>query len=168
MCSAANAQVLYGSLTGNVTDPASAVVPGAHVEAVNTGTNVKSEANTDERGLYRFTDLQAGIYSVTITSKSFRTFTETNVQVQANDVRRVDVQLQIATTTESVVVSADAVVLQTDKGDVHTEISQQEVEELPYNGTEGKNFQSLLLLQPGTATTAGTGEATGFVRAGET
>ncbi len=159
MCSAANAQVLYGSLTGNVTDPTSAAVPGAHVEAVNTGTNVKSEANTDERGLYRFTDLQAGIYTVTVTSKSFRTFTETNVQVQANDVRRVDVQLQIATTTESVVVSADAVVLQTDKGDVHTEISQQEVEELPYNGTEGKNFQSLLLLQPGTATTAGTGEA---------
>ena len=50
-------------------------------------------------------------------------------------------------------------VLQTDKGDVHSEISAKEVEELPYNGTEGKNFQSLLLLQPGTATTAGTGEA---------
>jgi hypothetical protein len=155
----AGAQVLYGSLTGNVTDPASAVVPGVHVEATNLGTNVKHETNTDERGIYRFTDLQPGLYSVNVTAKSFRPFTETNVQVQGDEVRRVDVQLQIASTTESVEVSADAVVLQTDKGDIHTEISTTEVEELPYNGTEGKNFQALLLLEPGTATTAGTGEA---------
>ncbi len=161
VCSArfATAQVLYGSLTGNVTDPAGAAVAGAHVEAVNQGTNVKSETNTDEHGIYRFTDLQAGPYKVTVTSKSFRTFVETNVPVQVSEVRRVDVQLQIAQTTEAVQVTADAVVLQTDKSDVHSEVSQQEVEELPYNGTEGKNFQALLLLQPGTATTAGTGEA---------
>src|SRR5579862_3304349 len=97
-----NAQVLYGSLTGNVTDPAGAAVPGAHVEAVNVGTNVKSEANTDERGIYRFTDLQGGLYKVTLTAKSFKTLIETNVQVQVNEVRRVDVQLQIAQTSESV------------------------------------------------------------------
>jgi hypothetical protein len=155
----ASAQVLYGSLTGNVTDPANAAVPGAQVEAVNQGTNVKSDATTDDRGVYRFTDLQAGLYKVTVTAKSFNTFVENNVQVQVNEVRRVDVQLQIAQTTATVEVSADAVVLQTDKGDVHTEISQEEVQDLPYNGTEGKNFQALLLLQPGTATTSGTGEA---------
>jgi hypothetical protein len=154
-----NAQVLYGTLTGNVTDPASAAVPGVHVVATNLGTNVKHETNTDERGVYRFTDLQAGVYQISVTAKSFRNFTENNVQVQANEIRRVDVQMQIAATSESVVVSADAVVLQTDKGDLHSEISTTEVEELPYNGTEGKNFQALLLLQPGTATTAGTGEA---------
>jgi len=155
----ANAQVLYGSLTGNVTDPAGAGVPGAHVEAVNLATNVKSETDTNDRGIYRFTDLQSGLYKVTITAKSFRTFIETNVQIQVNEVRRVDVQLQIAQTSESVQVSADAVVLQTDKADVHTDVSSEEIEQLPYNGTEGKNFQALILLQPGTATTAGTGEA---------
>ena len=155
----ANAQVLYGSLTGNVTDPAGAGVAGAHVEAVSQATNVRREATTDERGIYRLTDLQAGLYKVTLTAKSFRTFIESNVQVQVNEVRRVDVQLQIAQTTESIQVTADAVVLQTDKSDVRSEVSQQEVEQLPYNGTEGKNFQSLILLQPGTATTAGTGEA---------
>ncbi|HEV3197927.1 MAG TPA: TonB-dependent receptor [Bryobacteraceae bacterium] len=154
-----DAQVLYGSLTGNVTDPASAAVPGAHVEAVNLGTNVKGETETDERGIYRFTNLQTGLYKVTVTAKSFRTYAETNVQVQPNEIRRVDVQLQIALTTESVEVSADAVVLQTDKADIHSEVSAQEVQELPYNGGEGKNFQSLLLLLPGSATTAGTGEA---------
>ncbi|MGA2871711.1 MAG: carboxypeptidase-like regulatory domain-containing protein, partial [Verrucomicrobiota bacterium] len=42
-----NAQVLYGSLTGNVNDPTGAPIPGAHVEAVNQDTNVKSETDTD-------------------------------------------------------------------------------------------------------------------------
>jgi hypothetical protein len=153
------AQVLYGTLTGNVTDPANAVVPKVHIEATNTDTNVKHETDTDDHGIYRFTDLQPGPYRVTIKAPSFKTFVENNVPVQASAVNRVDVQLQIASAAETIEISADSVVLQTDKSDIHTEISETEVEQLPYNGTEGKNFQALLLLQPGTATTAGTGEA---------
>ena len=152
-------QVLYGSLTGNVTDPTGAPIPGAHVETVNQDTNVKSETDTDNHGVYRFTELLPGLYKVTVDAKSFRPFTETNVQVQVSAIRRVDVQMTIAAATQSVQVSADAVVLQTDKADIHTDISSREIENLPYNGTEGKNFQSLLLLQPGAVTTAGTGEA---------
>jgi hypothetical protein len=154
-----NAQVLYGSLTGNVTDPASAAIPGVHVEATNQETNVKSETNTDERGIYRFTNLQPGLYKVTVIAQSFRPYSATNVPVQTNEIRRVDVQLQIATTTESVEVSAGAVTLQTDKADIHSEITAQEVQELPYNGGEGKNFQSLLFLLPGAGIGAGSNEA---------
>jgi len=154
-----DAQVLYGSLTGNVTDPTGAPVPGAHIEAVNQATNVKSDADSDVHGVYRFTELQGGFYKVTITAKSFSTFTETGVEVQVSAVRRVDVQLTISSVTQSVVVSADSVVLQTDKADIHTEITPTEVESLPYNGSEGRNFQALLLLEPGANTTAGTGEA---------
>ncbi len=154
-----HAQVLYGTLTGNVTDASGGAVPGVHVEATNQGTNDKKEGDADEHGVYRFTDLQPGMYKITVTSKSFNTFNETDVQVQPGAVRRVDVQLQVAATSQTVSVSADAVALQTDKGDIHTEITNTEVEQLPYNGTEGKNFQSLLLLQPGATTTAGTGEA---------
>lgn len=155
----AQAQVLYGTLTGNVTDPANAVVPKVHVEATDQATNVKHETETDDHGIYRFTDLQPGVYQVSVSATSFRKFIETNVQVQASAVMRVDVHLQLSTASESIEVAADAVVLQTDRSDIHTEISATEVEDLPYNGTEGKNFQALLLLQPGTATTAGTGEA---------
>jgi protocatechuate 3,4-dioxygenase beta subunit len=57
-----DAQVLYGSLTGNVTDPTGAPVPGAHIEAVNQATNVKSDADSDVHGVYRFTELQGGFY----------------------------------------------------------------------------------------------------------
>ena len=154
-----HAQVLYGSLTGNVTDPTGAAIPGAHVVAVNQATNVVSEIDSDTHGVYRFTELLPGFYKVTVTAKSFRTFVETDVQVQVSGVRRVDVQLTISAAAESVQVAADAVVLQTDKADIHAEITPGEIENLPYNGTEGRNFQALLLLQPGANTTAGTGEA---------
>ena len=106
---AVDAQVLYGSLTGNVTDPTGAAIPGAKVEALNTGTGVRSETATDDHGLYRFTNIQAGLYTVTVSSKSFATFVETGVQVSNTEVRRVDVQLQISQTTSTLEVRADAV-----------------------------------------------------------
>ena len=153
------AQGLYGSLTGNITDPSGAAVPKAKVEALSADTGIARQTETDSRGVYLFSNLQPGFYKVTVTLPSFQTFIETNIEVQASAVRRVDVQLQVATVAQTLAVSADAVALQTDKGDIHTEITSQEVENLPYNGTEGRNFQALLLLQPGANTTAGTGEA---------
>jgi hypothetical protein len=143
------AQVLYGSLTGNITDPSFSAVPGAKVEALNTGTGASRFATSDERGLYLFTNVQAGIYKVTVTLPSFKTMVVDAVQVNANEVKRVDLSLQIAQATEVVEVSAASVVLQTDKTDVRQEISAVEVSELPYNGGQGKNFQSLLYLIPG-------------------
>jgi hypothetical protein len=142
-----------------VSDPAGAAVPSIQVEAVNQETNIKTNSQTDDRGIYHFTNLQQGLYKVTVSAKAFRTFVASNVLVSPNEVRRLDVQLQIAQTTETVEISADAVVLQTDKADIHSEVTSQEVQDLPYMGGEGKNFQSLLLLLPGAATTAGSGEA---------
>jgi len=159
LCSVAQAQVLYGTLTGNVTDPSNAPVPGAKVEALNVQTGVSRDTATNERGAYLFTNIGSGTYKITVTAHSFKTVVEENVIVNTSEVRRVDFGLQISQTSETVEVSAAAAVLQTDKADIHSEITSQEVTELPYQGTEGKNFQSLLLLLPGAVTTAGTGEA---------
>jgi len=80
---AASAQVLYGSLTGNVTDPSGAAVPNVKVDAQNVETGITRSGQTDERGVYLFTNMQAGLYKVTAAATSFRTYIETNVQVQA-------------------------------------------------------------------------------------
>ncbi|MGA2774008.1 MAG: carboxypeptidase-like regulatory domain-containing protein [Bryobacteraceae bacterium] len=72
-CGIANAQVPYGSLTGNVTDPGSPAVVGAKVEALNADTGIARQANTDERGVYLFTDLPPGNCKVTFTARSFKT-----------------------------------------------------------------------------------------------
>src|SRR5580698_5949586 len=91
------AQVLYGTLTGAVTDASAAPVPSAKVEAVNTGTGVAKQTTTDERGNYVFTDLQPGVYKVTISAPSFRTVIEQGASLDANSVRRFDAQLQVST-----------------------------------------------------------------------
>jgi len=145
----ASAQVLYGSLTGNVTDPSGAAVPGAKVDLLNVGTSQTKSATTDERGVYRFTDLQMGTYKLTVKAASFATVVEDNLQISNNELRRVNVALTIAKTTESVQVSAEAIALQTDKGDVERVITSQEVTDLPENGRNGRNFQGLLYLLPG-------------------
>src|ERR1039457_3398614 len=125
-----DAQVLYGSLTGNVTDPGSAAVPGAKVTALNIDTGLSREATTDDRGAFQFANVQSGPYKVSVTAPSFQTTAQTDVRVNANEVRRVDFGLKIAQTSETVEVST-AAMLQTDKSDVHSEISSQQVVELP-------------------------------------
>ena len=88
------AQVLYGSLTGNVTDPAGAAVAGASVSVVNLGTNVSKETTTNGEGIYQFNDLIAGSYKVTITAPNFSTVVSEGVNIEVNNVRRLDVGLQ--------------------------------------------------------------------------
>ena len=154
--SAAHAQVLYGSLTGNVTDPTDAAIPGAKISATNVGTGISREAEADVRGAYLFNDLQPGTYKVTATAQGFQTMAVTNVIVNANQVKRVDFLVQIATASQSIEVAANAAALQTDKSDVHAQISAREIVELPYTGGEGKNFQSLLYLVPGAGIPAST------------
>jgi hypothetical protein len=153
---AASAQVLYGSLTGNVTDQTGAVVPGAKIEAQNVGTGIIRSATTDESGIYKFTDLQAGVYRVTITAPSFKTIVQEDVRVEANTIRRLDAELQISGVAETVVVStASDTALQTDRGDVNMTQSARQVNNLPLFGSVGRNYQSILMLIPGTSRSQG-------------
>jgi Carboxypeptidase regulatory-like domain/TonB dependent receptor len=143
----APAQVLYGSLTGNVTDAADAAVPGAKVEAVNVATGVAKQGTTDERGVYLFNDLQPGSYKLTISSSAFRTVVQSGVAIDANNLRRIDARLQVASVTESIVVEGSAVSLQTDRADINAQISKTQVTNLPLGA--GRNFQNLYKLIPG-------------------
>ncbi len=145
----AHAQVLYGSLTGNVIDPSSAAIPGAKIEALNTGTGIAKQATTDSRGIYLFTDLQPGIYKITATAPSFRTVVQDNLNITVNFVRRADFRMQISQAAETIEVNASSTALQTDRAEVRAEITSQDVSEIPYNGGQGRNFQSLLYLIPG-------------------
>jgi hypothetical protein len=90
------AQVLYGSVTGTVTDASGSAVPTAKVEALNVCTSIYKQVLCDDRGSYVINDLQAGIYRVTISAPSLSTFVAENVQLDADTVRRVDAQVQVA------------------------------------------------------------------------
>ncbi len=145
----AEAQVLYGSLVGNVTDPSRAAVPNAAVKIVNQGTAQEWQVTTNEAGLYSASTLPAGTYNVTVTAKGFQPITQEGVAVAANNVVRVDVGLNVGVVTEILKVSAGAAVLQTDSADVRQEIGSTSLLNLPVPFT--RNYQSLLITVPGMA-----------------
>ncbi len=143
------AQVLYGTLTGNVTDSSGAAIAGAKVEALNTQTGVVNNTESDSAGIYRFSTLQPGIYKVTISAPKFASAVTESVGIVVNNVKRIDASLKPATQTQEVVVTGEAPLLQTDKADVHTDLSSAQVSDLPTAGSQGRNFQSLLKVIPG-------------------
>ena len=145
----AYAQVLYGSLTGNVTDASGAAVPDAKVEASNVATGVTRQVSTDDRGVYLFNDLQTGTYKVTLSAPSFRTVVQEGVNIKANAVLRLDTGLEVTQLTETVTVVADTAVLQTDRAEVSVQLEKSQIINLPIGGTNGRNFQQLYRLIPG-------------------
>lgn len=158
---AAFAQVLYGSITGTVTDRSGAVVPGANVTALEVQTGVSKSVVTDAGGIYRFPALLGGTYKVTVAAQGFSSQVTTGVVVRPNEVARVDAQLNVASATQSVTVTTEAPLLQTDEADVHTDITARQVENLPIMGSQGANFQELLRTIPGAGLTAETNSLAG-------
>ena len=141
------AQTLYGTLVGNITDPSGLPVVGATVRAQHSGTGLARETRTNERGGFLFSDLQSGSYDLTVTADKLAPFTTTGLQISANAVTRSDTQLQLPNLTEAVTVAASAVRLQTDRAEVRSEIDATQVTQLPVSGV--RNYTALLALVPG-------------------
>jgi hypothetical protein len=146
---AAKGQILYGSLTGNVTDASNAPIPGAKIEALNVGTGISAQGVSDVRGIYLINDLQPGTYRVTISAGGFATVVEGNVIVEANTERRVDMQLKVASMNQKIEVTAALEALQTDRTDVKSELNSTQLTSLPLGND--RNFQSSFVLIPGAA-----------------
>lgn len=151
VASAANAQALYGSILGGVTDPQGAALPGVTVKITNTGTGLVLDTVTDETGNYAFRNLLPGTYDMTLSTKGFKEMQQSGIIVSAGNPKRTDVTLQIGAAQETVTVTADAATLKTEKTDLATEINSKQVLSLPLN--QYRNYQSLLNLVPGATPT---------------
>jgi hypothetical protein len=154
-------QVLYGSLTGNVTDTSGAAVAGAQVTAVNTQTGDSNVQTSDSAGVYRFPALLPGTYTVTIAAEGFSKQETPRVSILGNEVQRVDAQLKVGNLATDITVNTAPPLLQTDNADVHTDISQRDLATLPIMGSQGGNFQELLRTVTGAGLTAETNSLSG-------
>jgi len=143
----ARAQVLYGSVTGTVTDQSGAGVPKVHAVVTNRATGVMREADADDTGHYTITDVPPGEYDLKVTANGFKPLTQTNLLVSANTVTNGDARLQVGAVSEHVTVEASAVSLQTEKTDLHTELTQKAILDMPLN--QYRNYQTLINLVPG-------------------
>src|SRR5947208_1956633 len=139
------AQVLFGSMVGNVTDATGASVAGAAVKITETSTNNVFTATTNESGSYSVSNLPAGTYQVEISKEGFRTFVSSNILVNQNNVVRIDAPLQVGSQVEKVEVSAEAAALQTDRADIHAEVASQQLLNVPQ---PNRNYQTMLVMVP--------------------
>jgi Carboxypeptidase regulatory-like domain/TonB dependent receptor len=141
--------VNYASVSGRVTDPQGAVVPGAQVSARQLETNVTAETATDSEGRFRFPYLRVGTYEVKVRAQGFADRTR-NLRVTVGSAFDLPIALSVGGLETSVVVSGEATALETVRSQIAGTIPQVEVQNLPMNG---RNFLDLALLIPGVSPT---------------
>jgi hypothetical protein len=120
-----------GTITGTVSDPAGAVIANAQVEAKNVDTGAVYPGATSATGNYTLGQLPAGTYEVSVTVSGFKKFVRTGVVVQVAQIARVDSQLEVGATTESVTVQAEGGLLKTESGEVSHNIPSDRLNLLP-------------------------------------
>jgi len=142
----AQAQAVYGTITGTVTDAQGSGVSGAKVVVTNATKGTTEEATTNENGGYSVTHLIPDTYKVHIEAAGFKAYEVASARVDVDSTVRVDAQLQVGSVTQSVEVTGEIPQLQTEKTDVATIFSTQQVESVPIFN---RNFTTFQLLSPG-------------------
>src|SRR5438105_11576791 len=135
----------FGEITGVVTDPAGALVVGAALTVSNPATNLTRTATTNNAGNYTFPSLLPGVYSVKAEMAGFQGEIRGGVELQVQQVARIDFQLKVGSLTETVEVIVGAPLLNTENATVGTVIENRRIVDLPLNG---RNFISLIGLSP--------------------
>ena len=131
--SAAGQQYL-GTISGSVADASGAKVVGAEITATDTATNFVSKGVTNGAGNYNIPSLTPDIYTITVTAKGFRTETRTGITLTAGAIVGTDFTLTIGSQTETVIVTENSQLLETESPGLSTTIPNQEVTDLPNNG----------------------------------
>ena len=153
------AQSFYGSILGTVRDTSGAVVPDARVKVTNIGTNETQNVRSDAEGKYSIVNLVPATYKVDVTKARFKEFLSDQVTVGVGAVVRVDAVLQVGAASETMIVAAEAPLLQTDTSAMSEEIGRAQVQGLPLNG---RNVMNLIALAPGTVPGGSSAGSTGL------
>src|SRR5436309_830945 len=142
------AQAVYGSISGTVTDPSGAVVPGATVTITDIDRKTTDSVTTNESGLFVKDRLLPGHYEVKIEAQGFKQKLFSSVVVNLDAQTKVDAALEAGAISDTVTVTASAgQLLKTDRADVATTFETKQVTDLPILD---RNFTKFILLTPGT------------------
>ncbi len=140
------AQNTYGSTVGTITDHSGAVIGGATVTLTNVDTGDKRTATTNGSGDYEFLNIPPGNYRIDVEDTGFKHFTRTNILVLVQGSTRVDAALDLGDISQTVQVTSQAPLLETQQATVGQAVAGRAVTELPLNGRDVFN---LLALAPG-------------------
>ena len=147
-----DAQQFSGTLRGTVQDSTGAVVADADVTITSTTTNEKYAVKTDAEGRYVAPQLKPGFYNVTVAKTGFKSAAIDEVKLDVQQVRGVDVTLELGQTSELVTVVGRTGTIETTSSTVSQTIENKRLVDLPLNG---RNPFSLATLAPGVAPAPG-------------
>jgi hypothetical protein len=150
---AASAQgIITGTITGTITDPSGAVVPGVPVVATNTATGIKITGKTDSSGSIKLSDVPVGTYTVEVAAPSFAPLKIDNLQVTSGGTSSVGTQhLSVSGTAQEVSVSTAQNLLETTQAQITSTFDTTQITDLPTGG----GLDRLTLLVPGVVRTLG-------------
>src|ERR1700680_2250590 len=143
-----------GEILGAVTDQSGGNVVGATVTITDVARGISKTLTTDQAGEYVASDLTPGTYTVRVESKGFKGFERQNILLEVGKEVRVDAVLQTGSATETVTVTEDVPMVDTTTTTLGGTISTEIINDLPLNG---RNYQNLLTLRPGTTVSPGGG-----------
>jgi hypothetical protein len=152
-------QTFRGGISGTVTDQSGAVVPGAQIVAVDEATNSSYRAVSSSAGEFALTNLPLGAYTVTISATGFGSQKVNKVTVASGVVYSLPVKLSVATTAQTVEVSADALTLDTATDTQATVLPEVVVQNLPNSGRDFTQMLSQTTGFAGLSTGGGAGVA---------
>jgi len=136
----------FGTISGNVTDPSGAGVPGVNVTATETGTGFARSIISDAAGHYVIPNLRPSQYSLTVEAQGFNKAIQTGITLLANQAATVNFRLQLGTAVEAVTVTGAAPLVNTTTQTLSDVVEAQRVVDLPLNG---RNAVELMNLVPG-------------------
>ena len=140
------AQTTAGRFSGTVTDSSGAAIPEASVTALNVETSQKLAEKTNAEGRFVVYPLPPGVYNISVTKPGFSSFEISDVKVDVSASLSRNITLEVGMINQSLSVTAEAAIMQTDSPAVAATIVRQQIEELPLNG---RDFNQLVLLSAG-------------------
>jgi hypothetical protein len=130
----AKAQEFRATISGTVSDPTGAVIPGASVVVQETQTGTINRTTSDNAGQYVVPFLLPGEYTITATKKGFETYERTGIKLQAQEHPIVNLALPVGNATQTVTVTAEAPLVDLANASIGEVISTESVADLPLNG----------------------------------
>src|SRR5437763_7650626 len=152
------AQTGTSNITGSVHDSNGAVVAGATVKAKNDATGVQSTQTTTDSGVYAFSSLPVGNYTITVEKQGFKILQKTKNALEVGTPLVVDAAMEVGSVTETVTVTGGAEQLNSSNATIGNVVEQKAIETLPLNG---RNPLTLLLLEPGVVQRSAGGAGSG-------
>ena len=149
------AQTDRGTITGTVTDPSGAAIPGVRITLDHLASGESLPASTNEGGQYTKPNLIPGDYRITYEAQGFKKLIRSGITLKVTDVLRVDVKLELGAVADSIEVTADVSRLQTDSPEVGTSLSGKAMIDLPLSfGSGGRHAEDFAFsITPGVSGT---------------